>query len=68
MWEWLRRDAGYVAWQARASHVTGGPRATRDLVEADGCLDLAPRDWGLHFRRGPGPGCPPGADHLACRA
>ena len=50
MWEWLRRDAGYVAWQARASRVTGGDRATRDLDEVDACLDLAPRDWGLHFR------------------
>ncbi|WP_442947364.1 transcriptional regulator domain-containing protein [Novosphingobium sp.] len=37
MWEWLRRDAGYLDWHARASAVTGGK-----------CPD--PAAWGLHFR------------------
>lgn len=36
MWEWLRRDSGYIAWHADARASTHGP--------AD-----AGR-WGLHFR------------------
>ncbi|MGL4287400.1 MAG: transcriptional regulator domain-containing protein [Phreatobacter sp.] len=54
MWEWLRRDPGYVGWYTRAS------AATRGSGDA--------RLWGLHFRgasRPPGPG---GAAHLACRS
>ncbi|WP_373285444.1 transcriptional regulator domain-containing protein [Novosphingobium endophyticum] len=55
MWEWLRRDPGYVEWHARASRVTGGARSV-------------PRGWGLHFRRRSGPRCAFGPDHLACRS
>ena len=36
MWEWLRRDTGYIAWHAQASQITRGP------------ADSA--GWGLHFR------------------
>ena len=36
MWEWLRRDAGYVDWYASASKMTRG--------ESD------PAHWGVHFR------------------
>ncbi|WP_369405256.1 transcriptional regulator domain-containing protein [Sphingomonas pruni] len=58
MWEWLRRDPGYIAWYARASEVTRG-------------VDALPRGalaWGLHFRRGSGDRRPPGAADLACRS
>jgi hypothetical protein len=44
MWEWLRRDPGYVAWYTRASTATRG--ATSDESAAR---------WGLHFRGGSGP-------------
>jgi hypothetical protein len=61
MWEWLRRDPGYIAWYTRASTATRGT----------GTSGLAPGDdpvlWGIHFRRaagGRGPGC---AAPLACR-
>jgi hypothetical protein len=37
MWEWVRRDAGYIAWHAKASAVTRG-------------VAPEPRAWGLHFR------------------
>lgn len=43
MWEWLRRDPDYGAWQARATVVTGGDRPIADLGSG--------RLWGLHFRR-----------------
>ena len=36
MWEWLRRDPGYIAWHAQASQITRGPAHSAD--------------WGLHFR------------------
>ncbi|TKV40636.1 transcriptional regulator domain-containing protein [Sphingobium yanoikuyae] len=36
MWEWLRRDSGYIAWHAGARASTHGA--------AD------PGQWGLHFR------------------
>ncbi|WP_409945139.1 transcriptional regulator domain-containing protein [Sphingobium yanoikuyae] len=36
MWEWLRRDSGYIAWHA-------GSRAS-----THGAAD--PGQWGLHFR------------------
>ncbi|WP_414711472.1 transcriptional regulator domain-containing protein [Sphingobium yanoikuyae] len=36
MWEWLRRDSGYIAWHAGARASTRG--------SAD------PGRWGLHFR------------------
>lgn len=52
MWEWLRRDPGYLAWHVQASSVTGGPRC--DIL-----------DWGLHFRRRTGPGLSLGPDSLA---
>lgn len=52
MWEWVRRDPGYVAWYAKASAVTRGAMP-------------APLDWGLHFRRGPGDQCARGAPDLA---
>ncbi len=55
MWEWLRRDPGYLSWYATASAVTGGPRC--DVL-----------NWGLHFRRRTGPGLPLGPDSLACNA
>lgn len=54
MWEWLRRDQGYIAWHARASMVTRGT--------------AAPTQWGLHFRRGPVSPCHGGAAYLACRS
>lgn len=59
MWEWLRREEDYIAWHTRAS------RATKGIAEpaADGALQ-----WGLHFRRRPGPGSPGRPDHLACRS
>lgn len=38
MWEWLRRDPGYIAWYKRASRATCGPN---------------PIAWGIYFRRGP---------------
>ncbi|WP_374580855.1 transcriptional regulator domain-containing protein [Sphingomonas sp. J344] len=53
MWEWLRRDPGYISWYARASTAT---RGTGDAMP-----------WGLHFRRASRPPGPGGADHLACR-
>jgi len=37
MWEWLRRDPGYVDWHVQASRATGG--AIADALK-----------WGLHFR------------------
>ena len=40
MWEWLRRDPDYIAWQARAS------TATRGAAPAH----YDPVQWGLHFR------------------
>jgi hypothetical protein len=40
MWEFLRRDAGYVAWQANASTATSARR---------GAI-VRPEQWGLHFR------------------
>ncbi|MGC6331152.1 transcriptional regulator domain-containing protein [Rhizorhabdus sp. FW153] len=52
MWEWLRRDSGYVSWYVRASVATRGTGALR---------------WGLHFRREPGTPRPRCQDHLACR-
>src|SRR3546814_9543912 len=58
MWEWLRRDAAYVAWQVRASTATGGTGAA---------APMDPRQWGLHFRRRPGAAGPGGSDHLACQ-
>jgi hypothetical protein len=36
MWEWLRRDPGYVGWYTQASTATLG---TGDALP-----------WGLHFR------------------
>ncbi len=60
MWEWLRRDPGYIAWYAQASAVTRGSAGLNPAVED-------PHLWGVHFRRksgGRGPGRP---DHLACR-
>jgi hypothetical protein len=44
MWEWLRRDPGYIAWCRKASRVTGGQ--TFGQVAAGDTL----ADWGLHFR------------------
>lgn len=41
MWEWLRRDPGYVAWYARASLATRGTASD-------------PTQWGIHFRRASG--------------
>jgi hypothetical protein len=40
MWEWLRRDPGYVEWHGVASKLTSGA-----AIQAD-------QAWGLHFRRG----------------
>jgi hypothetical protein len=37
MWEWLRRDTGYVDWHVQASRTTGGTPGE-------------PLKWGLHFR------------------
>lgn len=54
-WEWLRRDPAYVAWYTSAS------KATRDQPGAADRLT-----WGLHFRRGPGPGVTRRAPGLAC--
>jgi hypothetical protein len=58
MWEWLRRDPGYVAWHARASMVTCGTDAnmTPDALS-----------WGLHFRGKSRNRRSPGAADLACR-
>jgi hypothetical protein len=42
MWEWLRRDSGYIAWQAQASAVTGGLAPCQP--------DRDPLRWGVHFR------------------
>lgn len=53
MWEWLRRDPEYRAWYVTASAATGGNMG-------------ATPEWGLHFRRRPGPGRPLGPDPLAC--
>lgn len=39
MWEWLRRDAGYVAWYASATAVTRGAGVPADASR-----------WGVHFR------------------
>ncbi|WP_424141287.1 transcriptional regulator domain-containing protein [Sphingosinicella ginsenosidimutans] len=58
MWEWLRRDPGYIAWYARASEATRGHAAT----------EIEPVQWGLHFRRASGPRSTRGPDHLACRS
>lgn len=46
MWEWLRRDPGYIAWYVRASAATRG---------SGGAASIEPIQWGLHFRRAPGP-------------
>ncbi|WP_367112984.1 DUF6499 domain-containing protein [Sphingomonas sp.] len=59
MWEWLRRDPGYIAWYARASD------ATRGAAPAGPAAD--PVQWGLHFRRGPGTRRTRSQDHLARR-
>jgi len=40
MWEYLRRDPGYVAWYAEASTATSGRRGA----------GFRPEQWGLHFR------------------
>lgn len=40
MWEWLRRDPGYVAWHVKASDATRG-------ADAHATANL----WGLYFRR-----------------
>src|SRR3546814_18772986 len=40
MWEWLRRDAAYVAWQVRASNPPGGTGAAGPM---------GPLQWGLQF-------------------
>jgi len=58
MWEWLRRDARYIAWHVSASGATRGTHTTPDQD---------PLQWGLHFRRASGPYRTLGADHLACR-
>ncbi|WP_367179702.1 DUF6499 domain-containing protein [uncultured Sphingomonas sp.] len=60
MWEWLRRDPGYIAWHARASVVTRG-HASGDVPDVD------PIQWGLHFRRESGPHGPRRPADLACR-
>ncbi|WP_372891788.1 transcriptional regulator domain-containing protein [Sphingomonas sp.] len=57
MWEWLRRDPGYVAWYTRASTATRGARAATD----------DPAQWGIHFRGMPGPRRARGPDPLARR-
>jgi hypothetical protein len=44
MWEWLRRDPGYVTWHRQASSTTRG--ASAELMAARGNI----ADWGLHFR------------------
>src|SRR5690606_13670172 len=59
MWEWLRRDPGYVAWHTRASTATRG--ASGLAPGADPVL------WGIHFRRAAGGRGPGRADPLACR-
>ncbi|WP_431869570.1 transcriptional regulator domain-containing protein [Allosphingosinicella sp.] len=59
MWEWLRRDEAYVAWQVRASTATRGAGLA---APAD------PHQWGLHFRRRSGAAGPGGSDHLACQS
>jgi hypothetical protein len=41
MWEWLRRDPGYVAWYARASASTRGASGASPLT------------WGIHFAEDP---------------
>ena len=46
MWEWLRRDPGYIAWYVRASAATRG---------SGGAASIEPVQWGLHFRRESGP-------------
>jgi hypothetical protein len=56
MWEWLRRDAGYVAWHARASSVTRG---------ASPPIDRNPEQWGFYFRRTAGHRRAASAPHLA---
>ncbi|WP_457313172.1 transcriptional regulator domain-containing protein [Sphingomonas sp. UYAg733] len=44
MWEWLRRDPGYVDWYTRASTATRGA-----TLLVDGKID-DPAQWGIHFR------------------
>lgn len=44
MWEWLRRDPGYIAWYARASAVTHGPP---HAIPPD------PLPWGCTFAEDP---------------
>jgi hypothetical protein len=44
MWEWLRRDPGYIAWHCQASRATAGQAATTKTP--GGTI----ADWGLHFR------------------
>src|SRR3546814_1849737 len=61
MWEWLRRDADYIAWHTRASSATRG-------VDAGSAIDSDPTQWGLHFRRASGSRGTRGPDHLACRS
>ncbi|WP_408640589.1 transcriptional regulator domain-containing protein [Allosphingosinicella deserti] len=57
MWEWLRRDPAYAAWQVRASTATGGER---------GSSEDDPLTWGLHFRGASGSRGNRGPDPLAC--
>lgn len=59
MWEWLRRDPGYVDWYARASAVTRGAPAV---------APIDPFPWGLHFRGGSGRRSTRRPADLACRA
>jgi hypothetical protein len=62
MWEWLRRDPGYVAWYTRASLATRGAAASAEDRADD------PLPWGLHFRGAAGPPGTRSQDHLAGRA
>ncbi|WP_448659182.1 transcriptional regulator domain-containing protein [Sphingomonas sp. CJ99] len=55
MWEWLRRDPGYVAWYSCASKAMD--HRSTDLP------GLA--QWGLHFRRRPGHPGPSSTHRLA---
>ncbi|WP_429277950.1 hypothetical protein [Novosphingobium gossypii] len=54
MWEWLRRDSGYIAWHVKASRATTGSFPD-------------PSAWGVHFCRKSGPGRPLGPGPVACR-
>ncbi len=62
MWEWLRRDSGYIAWHARASSLTRGATSSGHQPSDD------PAQWGIHFRRAPGARSPGSPDRLACRS